>query len=45
MRKVEIVTPSWSVNDAGEVDSDQAARLTSDDHVEAASISYSYARI
>jgi hypothetical protein len=45
MRNLEIETPDWSVDDAGEVVSDRAERLESSDHVEAASISYSYARI
>jgi hypothetical protein len=45
MRNVEIVDPSWSVDEAGDVVSDQAERLESDDDVEAASINYSYARI
>jgi hypothetical protein len=45
MRNLEIGTPSWSVDDDGEVVSGQAERLESSDHVEAASVSYSYARI
>jgi hypothetical protein len=45
MRELEIATPSWSVDDAGNVVSDQAERLESNDCIEASSISYSYARI
>jgi hypothetical protein len=44
MRNLEIANPSWSVDDAGEVVSDQAERLDSSDQVEASSLSYSYTR-
>jgi hypothetical protein len=45
MRNLEIGVPSWSVDDSGELVSDQAERLESGDHVESASVSYTYARV
>jgi hypothetical protein len=48
MRKLTIPDQSWSVDDVDEVDelvSEKAERLESEDPVEAASVSYSYARL
>lgn len=45
MRNLEIGTPDWSVDDAGELVSDRTEKFESNDHVEAATVSYSYARI
>jgi hypothetical protein len=44
VRKIEIVNPSWSVDDEGKVTGDQAERLESTDPVKALQNSYSYAR-
>lgn len=44
MRNLEIGALSWSVDESGEVVGDQVERLESSDHVEGASVSYSYVR-
>lgn len=45
MRKLEIADPSWSLDHDDKVVSEKADKLESDDSVEAAQISYSYARV
>jgi hypothetical protein len=44
VRKIEIVSPSWSVDDEGKVTGDKAERLETTDHIKALDNSYSYAR-
>jgi hypothetical protein len=43
MRNLEMGTLSWSVDDAGKLVGDQVERLESSDHVESASVSYTWA--
>jgi hypothetical protein len=44
VRKIEIVSSSWSVDDEGKVTGDKAERLESKDHIKALENSYNYAR-